>query len=151
MIIMLESSSRKNTYLDSHIGKKLRERRLELNLTQEQVGEAIGITFQQIQKYEKGLNRISSGALFKIATFLKINIAYFFEGLSDYILTPSNTSTQHATNDNHVSSAEEKPSEDDIRKLVENFSLVKDPKNRRMILDYTASKALDSMKEDSNH
>ena len=67
-----------------HLGSKLRMRRLALGLTQTKVAQAINVTFQQIQKYEKGTNGISSLRLMQLATFLKVPIVYFFEDYSAY-------------------------------------------------------------------
>ena len=69
---------------NQHLGKKLRFRRLELGLNQTKVGEALGFTFQQIQKYEKGTNGVSSENLLSLANFLKVPITYFYEGYSEY-------------------------------------------------------------------
>jgi|TARA_Y100000741_G_scaffold335889_1_gene294135 transcriptional regulator with XRE-family HTH domain len=62
-----------------HLGKKLRIRRLSLGLTQTKVAQAINVTFQQIQKYEKGTNGVSSNRLMQLAQFLKVPIIYFFD------------------------------------------------------------------------
>jgi transcriptional regulator with XRE-family HTH domain len=67
-----------------HLGKKLRIRRLSLGLTQTKVAEAINVTFQQIQKYEKGTNGVSSARLMQIAQFLKVPVTYFYEEYKDY-------------------------------------------------------------------
>jgi len=67
-----------------HLGKKLRMRRLSLGLTQTKVAEAINVTFQQIQKYEKGTNGVSSARLMQISQFLKVPITYFYEEYKDY-------------------------------------------------------------------
>tara|TARA_R100001594_G_C4032985_1_gene261661 strand:+ start:945 stop:1223 length:279 start_codon:yes stop_codon:yes gene_type:complete len=69
---------------NKHIGKKLRFRRLELGLNQTKVGEALGFSFQQIQKYEKGTNAVSSLGLLRLANFFKVPITYFYEGYSEY-------------------------------------------------------------------
>jgi|TARA_B100000959_G_C14826177_1_gene559907 transcriptional regulator with XRE-family HTH domain len=74
-----------------HLGSKLRMRRLALGLTQTKVANAINVTFQQIQKYEKGTNGISSLRLMQLASFLKIPVIYFFEdypGYSDLSVDP---------------------------------------------------------------
>jgi transcriptional regulator with XRE-family HTH domain len=68
---------------DVAIGKRLRELRTERGLTQTQLGELLGVSFQQIQKYEKGTNRIGSGRLWVIARLLKAPVTYFFEGLQE--------------------------------------------------------------------
>ena len=68
-----------------HLGSKLRMRRLALGLTQTKVANAINVTFQQIQKYEKGTNGISSLRLMQLANFLKIPVIYFFEDYPGYM------------------------------------------------------------------
>ena len=67
-----------------HLGKKLRLRRLSLGLTQTKVAQAINVTFQQIQKYEKGTNGVSSNRLMQLSDFLKVPIIYFFEDFKDF-------------------------------------------------------------------
>jgi len=67
-----------------HLGKKLRMRRLSLGLTQTKVAQAINVTFQQIQKYEKGTNGVSSSRLMQLAQFLKVPIIYFFEDFKQF-------------------------------------------------------------------
>ena len=67
-----------------HLGKKLRMRRLSLGLTQTKVAQAIHVTFQQIQKYEKGTNGVSSSRLLQLSLFLKVPITYFYEDLKDF-------------------------------------------------------------------
>ena len=77
-----------------HLGKKLRMRRLSLGLTQTKVAVAINVTFQQIQKYEKGTNGVSSSRLMQLAQFLKVPIVYFYEDYKDYAdLTQENLET----------------------------------------------------------
>ncbi len=67
-----------------HLGKKLRMRRLSLGLTQTKVAEAINVTFQQIQKYEKGTNGVSSNRLMQLSNYLKVPITYFFEDYKNF-------------------------------------------------------------------
>jgi len=67
-----------------HLGSKLRIRRLALGLTQTKVAQAINVTFQQIQKYEKGTNGISSLRIMQLANFLKVPVVYFFEDFEGY-------------------------------------------------------------------
>ncbi len=67
-----------------HLGKKLRMRRLSLGLTQTKVAEAINVTFQQIQKYEKGTNGVSSNRLMQLSNYLKVPITYFFEDFKNF-------------------------------------------------------------------
>ncbi len=74
--------------IDRIVGQRLRWRRRELKLTQEQLGEKLGLTFQQVQKYEKGVNRISAGRLFEMSQVLGITITYFYEGIDDMMPSP---------------------------------------------------------------
>ena len=68
--------------IDVHVGLQVRLRRKELKISQEKLAEALGLTFQQVQKYERGSNRISASKLFEIAKALQVPIGWFFEGLS---------------------------------------------------------------------
>jgi len=74
-----------------HLGKKLRMRRLSLGLTQTKVANAINVTFQQIQKYEKGTNGVSSSRLMQLSNFLKVPINYFYEGYAGFQATIDST------------------------------------------------------------
>jgi transcriptional regulator with XRE-family HTH domain len=67
--------------VDVHVGARIRARRRELHVSQERLAEALGLTFQQVQKYEKASNRVSASKLFEIAAALKTSTAYFFDGL----------------------------------------------------------------------
>jgi len=67
--------------VDSHVGKRIRQQRWALGVTQQQLADAVGIKFQQIQKYETGMNRVSASRLWDIAVALKVSIDFFFEGL----------------------------------------------------------------------
>lgn len=66
--------------IDRAVGQRIRWRRRELKLTQEQLGNLLQLTFQQVQKYERGVNRVSAGRLYDIASALGVPISYFFEG-----------------------------------------------------------------------
>ena len=71
---------------NKHLGKKLKLRRLALGLTQTKVAKAINVTFQQIQKYEKGTNGVGSNRLLQLSNYLKVPINYFFEDFSEYLI-----------------------------------------------------------------
>ena len=68
--------------VDRHVGARMRERRIMLGLTQQQMAELIGVTYQQAHKYEKGINRVAAGRLYNIAQALGVEVSYFFEGLN---------------------------------------------------------------------
>ena len=67
--------------IDTHVGNRIKLRRSFLRISQEKLGDHLGVSFQQIQKYEKGANRIGAGQLFQISRLLKVEPSYFFEGL----------------------------------------------------------------------
>jgi transcriptional regulator with XRE-family HTH domain len=67
--------------VDRYVGARIRERRIMLGLTQQQMAELIGVTYQQAHKYEKGINRVAAGRLYGIARALGVEVGYFYEGL----------------------------------------------------------------------
>ena len=69
--------------IDHHVGARIRERRIMLGLTQQQLADLIGVTYQQAHKYERGINRVSAGRLFEIGRVLSVPVSYFFEGLDN--------------------------------------------------------------------
>ena len=72
-------------YVDVHVGKRLRIRRSLLGLSQEKLAEAIGLTFQQIQKYERGTNRVSAGRLYQFSKILDVPVSYFYEQIGESV------------------------------------------------------------------
>ncbi len=70
-------------HVDMHVGQRIRRRRWMLGMTQQQLGEAVGIKFQQIQKYETGMNRVSASRLYDIATSLEVPVSFFFDGVAE--------------------------------------------------------------------
>ena len=71
--------------VDAHVGQRIRHRRWMLGITQQQLGDAVGIKFQQIQKYETGMNRVSASRLWDISKALDVPISFFFEGLDSEV------------------------------------------------------------------
>ena len=69
--------------VDAHVGKRIRHRRWMIGMTQQQLADKVGIKFQQIQKYETGMNRVSASRLWDIADAMGVTIAFFFEGLAE--------------------------------------------------------------------
>jgi len=80
---------------NKHLGNKLKLRRLSLGLTQTKVAKAINVTFQQIQKYEKGTNGVSSIRLLQLANYLKVQVNYFFEDFSEYLINIERSQLEH--------------------------------------------------------
>ena len=69
--------------VDSHVGARIRARRVEMSMSQTNVADRLGLTFQQVQKYERGYNRVSASRLYDLTEILDVDIAYFFEGFKD--------------------------------------------------------------------
>jgi transcriptional regulator with XRE-family HTH domain len=74
-------SSSRTQDVDRYVGARIRERRIMLGLTQQQLADLIGVTYQQAHKYERGINRVSAGRLFEVAQVLSVPVNYFFDGL----------------------------------------------------------------------
>ncbi len=72
--------TRETNEMDAHIGMRIRERRILLGLSQEKLAESIGVTFQQVQKYERGTNRVSASRLERVSKALDVPVSFFFEG-----------------------------------------------------------------------
>ena len=79
--MMNPATPRRSSEIDTHIGGRLRQRRKLVGLSQTDLAEGLGLTFQQVQKYERGANRISAAKLYEAAHILHVEVAYFFEGL----------------------------------------------------------------------
>ncbi|MEO1966440.1 MULTISPECIES: helix-turn-helix domain-containing protein [Hyphomonas] len=79
------SESKLPSGIDRVVGQRIRWRRRELKLSQEQLGELLHLTFQQVQKYEKGVNRVSAGRLFEIASVMGVNVNYFYDGAENML------------------------------------------------------------------
>ena len=80
---------------NKHLGSKLKLRRLAMGLTQTKVAKAIQVTFQQIQKYEKGTNGVSSIRLLQLSNYLKVPISYFYEDYSEYLINVDKSKEGH--------------------------------------------------------
>ncbi|HLW90710.1 MAG TPA: helix-turn-helix transcriptional regulator [Roseiarcus sp.] len=124
--------------IDKHVGARLRMRRVLVGMSQEKLGDALNITFQQIQKYEKGANRIGASRLQQLARVLDVPPAFFFEG------APSSEPTQGGFSERQSSSyVVDFLSTAEGLQLNRSFALIRDPKVRKRILDLVASLAQD--------
>ncbi len=115
--------------VDKHVGQRLRARRTELSLSQTAVGEGLGITFQQLQKNEWGINRVGASRLYKLSQILDVPIGYFFEELPDNIRDEMDAAIN--SDDSGM------PAVDDaeILKVVRTYYRVEDPKLRSALLE----------------
>lgn len=109
--------------VDIHVGKRVRQRRWLIGMTQQQLGDHVGIKFQQIQKYETGANRVSASRLWDIAEALDVPVTFFFEGLSP---EPSQTDT-------HVARVPVDMGEDrEAMELVRSYYAIPEHQRRRL-------------------
>jgi len=129
--------------IDAQVGNRLRLRRMMIGMSQERLGELLGLTFQQVQKYEKGVNRIGAGRLFEIARILGVPIFYFYESVSEQLANVSGfAETESPPVLEFVSSGEG-------LQLSLAYMRIKDPKVRKRVLDLVKSLSEDvTAKED---
>ena len=124
--------------VDAHVGRRLRRRRTSLGISQEQLGAALGLTFQQIQKYEKGQNRIGAGRLYRLANILSVPVQYFFEGLTNGADAPMLPAGE--TPESEIQAFVSSP---EGRALSSGFVRIGDPATRRRIIELVATLAGD--------
>lgn len=122
------SESKLPSDIDRIVGQRVRWRRRELKLTQEKLGDLLDLTFQQVQKYEKGVNRISAGRLYEMATVLGVPISYFYDGAEDHI-----QSTRGALQENDEDASAPVLSSETME-LIAAFQKIADPSLRKSIL-----------------
>ena len=116
---------------DKHVGARVRMRRMMLGMSQEKLGDALGLTFQQVQKYEKGANRIGASRLQQIAHILQVPVAFFFEGAPSVNARPAD-GVGEAPSPTYVSDF---LATSDGLALTKAFMRIKNPKLRRRIVD----------------
>jgi transcriptional regulator with XRE-family HTH domain len=121
--------------IDTHVGKRLRSRRTLLGMSQEKLGEAVGVTFQQIQKYERGLNRIGSSRLYEFARVLSNPVSYFFDGIEEVVGEAEVKSISDDKNRFEYESIANK----EVLSLVRAFSGITDQKIRKDIISLVKS------------
>jgi transcriptional regulator with XRE-family HTH domain len=76
------SNERRSTSVDAYVGRRLKQRREDMSMSQEKLAEMLGISFQQVQKYERGLNRVGASRLFQLCGIMGVDSSFFFDGLS---------------------------------------------------------------------
>ena len=121
--------------IDAHVGSRLRARRIEVGLSQTALANYLGLTFSQVQKYEKGSNRIGAGRLYHLAAILGVSVPYFFEGLDEPRLAP-------ARRGEAILAAE-------VARLREAFVGISDPQTRQALLSLASSMVKATEQKDS--
>lgn len=119
--------------VDVYVGRRLRLKRTILGMSQEAVGKQIGVTFQQIQKYERGINRMGASRLYDFARALGVQISYFFEGYGDYAIedgTSLDMSEPEASKFEH-----EKINNRETLEVMRAYYRIKNPALRKRVVD----------------
>lgn len=124
-------SARGATEIDKHVGARLRLRRSVMEMSQSELGEKLGVTFQQVQKYERGSNRIGASRLFNVARVMEVPVAYFFDGLDTELAASDEITAPEALYDFIASP--------DGIALASAFSGIKDQTVRRRVIDLLRS------------
>jgi len=125
--------------IDAQVGNRVRLRRMLVGMSQEKLGEMLGLTFQQVQKYEKGVNRIGAGRLYQVARILGVPVNYFYEDV------------MNVQNENpHVNEHPSPPvmeflSSGEGLQLALSFMRIKEPKVRRRVIDLVRTLAEDEV------
>ncbi len=120
--------------IDQLVGRQLRARRLELGLSQQRLADAIGVTFQQIQKYEHGSNRVVASRLYDLAKVLHVTVEYFFANAEqDLALITPRDQPEAETGDC--------PTPEETRKLVDAYYSIQNPALRRRLIELVRSVA----------
>jgi transcriptional regulator with XRE-family HTH domain len=123
--------------IDAQVGNRVRLRRMLIGMSQERLGELLGLTFQQVQKYEKGVNRIGAGRLFEVSRILGVPIDYFYEGVNNQLAGGVAENETSPPVMEFVSSGEG-------LQLSLAFMKIKDPKLRKRVLDLVKQMAEDA-------
>ncbi len=124
--------SERDKEIDAHVGRRVRLRRTLLGMSQTALGQAVGVTFQQIQKYERGSNRIGSGRLYQFAEVLDVPVPFFFDDM-----TPDVARRPPGVTDAQVVGGEEdQMSRRETLELVRAYYRISDPRNRRRAREF---------------
>lgn len=129
--------------VDVHVGSRVRLRRMLVGMSQEKLGESMGLTFQQIQKYEKGANRIGASRLFRLSQVLDVPVQFFFEGMPP---SEAGTASGMAEPDSESFLYEFLNTRDGLE-LNRAFMKIKDSEQRRSIVELVRSMARGAGKE----
>jgi len=127
---------RKPNPIDKHVGARVKARRVLLGLSQERLGDALGVSFQQVQKYERGANRIGAGRLPELANVLQVPISYFYEGF-----TGDSGAIAGVAENGQAEFQNDPMAHKETVDLVRAYLRITDPAQRRRLLDLVKSMA----------
>jgi len=127
--------------IDVHVGTRIRLRRTLLAMSQERLGDALGLTFQQVQKYERGVNRVGASRLFDLSRVLDVPISFFFDDMPETVAGPSSTASQRSVgfSDAQDPFGDDTMSRRETLELVRAYYRVADPALRKKVLELIKS------------
>ena len=140
---MIENKKKPNP-IDIHVGSRIRLRRTMLGMSQEKLGESLGITFQQIQKYEKGTNRVGASRLQNISSILNVPVSFFFEDAPGESSSSGSSGLAEASSSNYVVDF---LSSSEGLQLNRAFVKIGDPRVRRKLVDLVKALAAEAEAE----
>ncbi|NJM55403.1 MAG: helix-turn-helix transcriptional regulator [Verrucomicrobiae bacterium] len=135
-----ERNARRANLIDTHVGQRLRLRRMLLGMSQEKLGEQLGLTFQQVQKYEKGVNRVGASRLFDLAHVLGVPVQYFYDELDPSSVDANGQARGFAERSTETYVVDFLGTREGLE-LNKAFARVSEPRVRRAIIDLVRSLA----------
>ena len=130
--------------IDVHVGSRIRLRRTLLGMSQERLGESLGLTFQQVQKYERGVNRVGASRLFDLSRVLDVPISFFFDDMPDSLATnfgglPARRPGSNGVTDTQDAFGDDSLSRRETLELVRAYYRITDPSIRKRVFDLIKS------------
>ncbi len=143
---MAEQIESRPSPVDVHVGARIRLRRTLLGMSQERLGDALGLTFQQVQKYERGINRVGASRLFDLSRILDVPISFFYDNMSDAVSgvapgapQPARSVAGFAEQQEGFGGAEDAISKRETLELVRAYYRITDPNVRKRMYDLMKS------------
>lgn len=127
--------------IDVHVGQRIRVKRSLMGISQEKLAEAVGITFQQIQKYERGTNRVSAGRLYEVSKILQVPVSYFFEQITDNSQTPPIQAGLSDNEQDGFASEQDVMMNKETLELVRTYYSIESPELRKDLMKFVKSMA----------
>ena len=139
---MAEPTESRPSPVDVHVGARIRLRRTLMGMSQERLGDALGLTFQQVQKYERGVNRVGASRLFDLSRILDVQISYFYDNMPDSLMggAPRPARPLHAFAEQQDGfGTDEAMNKRETMELVRAYYRITDPNVRKRMLDLIKS------------
>lgn len=138
--------------IDVHVGARIRLRRTMLGMSQEKLAEKLGVTFQQVQKYERGLNRVGASRLWDMSQVLETSVGFFYDNLDDSTKNKSPRNVSHGMEFHEDNQPFDMGifTRKDVLELIRYYASIEDPKVLKNILDLVKSLALTSVRKEES-